>query len=180
MEEGKALFKEVVSEDYDAADRPFDFVEEGDATALVCESDPTLREKISGILKELGYRITESTTAKDALKAMRFHVFDVVVLNELFDATDPQANSVLLYLEEMLMTTRRRFFVALLSARFRTMDNMAAFNRSVRWEVRVPAWRRISRRRSRRNGSPVSSSPLFKTSTAPRRSPMTMYMLLIV
>jgi len=131
MEEGKALFKEVGSEDYDAADRPFDFVEEGDATALVCESDPTLREKISGILQELGYRITESTTAKDALKAMRFHVFDVVVLNELFDADDPQANSVLLYLEEMLMTTRRRFFVALLSARFRTMDNMAAFNRSV-------------------------------------------------
>ena len=106
MEEGKALFKEVVSEDYDAADRPFDFVEEGDTTALVCESDPAVREKISGILKELGYRITESTVAKDALKAMRFHVFDVVILNELFDSADPQANSVLLYLEEMPMTTR--------------------------------------------------------------------------
>lgn len=131
MEEGKTLFKEVVSDDYDAADRPFDFVEEGDATALVCESDPAVREKITAILKELGYLITESTTAKDALKAMRFHVFDVVLLDELFDTADPQANGVLLYLEEMPMTTRRRFFVALLGTRFRTMDNMAAFNRSV-------------------------------------------------
>jgi hypothetical protein len=31
----------------------------------------------------------------------------------------------------MVMNTRRRFFVALVSDRYRTMDNMAAFNRSV-------------------------------------------------
>jgi CheY-like chemotaxis protein len=131
MEEEKTLLKEVVSEGYDAADRPFDFVEEGGATALICESDPTLREKISDILKDFGYLITAATVAKDALKAMRFHVFDVVVLNELFDAADPQANGVLRYLEDMPMTTRRRFFVALVSSQFRTMDNMAAFNGSV-------------------------------------------------
>jgi hypothetical protein len=29
------------------------------------------------------------------------------------------------------MTTRRQMFVVLISERFRTMDNMAAFNRSV-------------------------------------------------
>jgi CheY-like chemotaxis protein len=131
MEEEKTLLKEVASEGYDAADRPFDFVEEGGATALICESDPTVREKISDSLKDLGYRITAAAAAKDALKAMRFHVFDVVVLNELFDAADPQANSVLHYLADMPMTTRRRFFVALVSSQFRTMDNMAAFNHSV-------------------------------------------------
>jgi CheY-like chemotaxis protein len=131
MEEGKTLLKEGVSEGYDAADRPFDFVEEGGATALLCESDPAVREKISGSLKELGYQITTPATAKDALKAMRFHVFDVVVLDELFDAANAQANSVLHYLEEISMTTRRRFFVALISAKYRTMDNMAAFNQSV-------------------------------------------------
>ncbi len=130
MEEGKTLLKEATS-GYDAADRPFDFVEDGGATALVCESDPDIREKISDSLKELGYLITTPTMTKDALKAMRFHVFDVIILNELFDTADPQANSVLNYLEEMPMTTRRRSVVALLSARFRTMDNMAAFNQSV-------------------------------------------------
>ncbi len=95
MEEEKTLLNEVASEDYDAADRPFDFVGEGGATALVCEPDPAVREKISDGLKELGYQITTPATAKDALKAMRFHVFDVVVLNELFDTEDPKANDVL-------------------------------------------------------------------------------------
>jgi CheY-like chemotaxis protein len=131
MEKEKTLVNEVASEDYDAADRPFDFVGEGSATALLCEPDPVVREKISGSLRDLGYQITEPATAKDALKAMRFHVFDVVVLNERFDVTDPQANSVHRYLKGMAMSTRRRFFVALVSEKFRTMDNMAAFHQSV-------------------------------------------------
>ena len=131
MEEQKALLNEVASEGYDAADRPFDFVGEGGATALVCEPDPAVREKIGGGLKDLGYQITVPISAKDALKAMRFHVFDVVVANELFDTANPEANDVLQYLENLNMATRRRTFVALVSEKCRTMDNMAAFNRSV-------------------------------------------------
>jgi CheY-like chemotaxis protein len=130
MEEKKSMLQEMTS-DYDAADRLFDFVEEKTTTALVCEPDPVTREKISESLKELGYKVMTATTAKDALKALWFFVFDVVVINELFDAADPQAESVLNYLQEMPMATRRRSFVALLNARFRTMDNMAAFNQSV-------------------------------------------------
>ena len=131
MKNDKTLLNEVASASYNPADRPFDFVGEGGATALVCEPDPALREKINDGLKEMGYQITMPATAMDALKAMRFHIFDVVVLNELFDSADPQTNSVLQYLANMVMTTRRRFFVALVSDRYRTMDNMAAFNRSV-------------------------------------------------
>jgi CheY-like chemotaxis protein len=137
MEEENTVLTEVASEDYDAADRPFDFVEEGGSTALICESHPAVREKIGGSLDDLGYRITAAAAAKDALKAMRFHVFDIVVLNELFDTADPQVNSVLNYLEDMPMTTRRRFFVALVSSRFRTLDNMAAFNRSVNIVINI-------------------------------------------
>jgi len=131
MNEDKTLLNQVASASYDPADRPFDFVGGGGATALVCEPDPAFREKISNSLKEMGYQITMPVTAMDALKAMRFHIFDVVVLNELFDTADPQTNGVLEYLENMVMTTRRRFIVALVSDRYRTMDNMAAFNRSV-------------------------------------------------
>jgi CheY-like chemotaxis protein len=131
MEEQKALLNEVASESYDAADRPFDFVGEGGATALVCEPDPAVREKIGDGLKDLGYQVTVPEKAKDALKAMRFHVFDVVVVNELFDTANPEANDVLQYLENLNMATRRRTFVALVSEKYRTMDNMAAFNRSV-------------------------------------------------
>ncbi len=139
MEEEKTLLNEVASERYDASDRPFDFVGEGELTALVCETDPAVREKISGALKELGYQITALGTTREALKAMRFHVFDVVVLNEVFDTPDPEPNAVIKYIENMAMTnianmamtTRRRLFVALVSEKCRTMDNMAAFNRSV-------------------------------------------------
>jgi CheY-like chemotaxis protein len=131
MEEEKTLLDEVAAEGYDAADRPFDFVGEGGATALVCEPDPAVRDKIVGALREMNYQITEPATAKEAIKYMRFHVYDVVVLNELFDSEDKAANDVLTYLANLAMTTRRRIFVVLVSERYRTMDNMAAFNNSV-------------------------------------------------
>jgi CheY-like chemotaxis protein len=131
MEEQKTLLNEIALEEYDAGDKPFDFLEEGGETALVCEPDPAVREKISRGLKELGYQITTPEKAKDALKAMRFHIFDLVVANECFDTANPDANDVLQYLENLNMSTRRRFFVALISEKYRTTDNMAAFNRSV-------------------------------------------------
>lgn len=131
MEEQKTLLNEVAAEGYDAADKPFDFVGEGGATVLVCEPDPAVREKIGAGLKASGYQVTAPASAKDALKAMRFHLFDVVVLNELFDTANPDENDVLQYLENLNMSTRRRTFVALVSDRYRTSDNMAAFNRSV-------------------------------------------------
>jgi CheY-like chemotaxis protein len=137
MEEEKTLLNEVASEDYDAVYRTFDFVGEGGATALVCEPDPAVRKKICGGLEEPGYRITTPETATEALKAMRFHIFDVVVLNELFDTQDRKANAVLSYLANMAMTTRRRFFVALVSGTYRTMDKMAAFNRSVNVVINI-------------------------------------------
>jgi CheY-like chemotaxis protein len=131
MEEEKTLLDELAAEDYDAADRPFDFVGEGGATALVCEPDPAVRDKIVGALREMNYQITEPVTAKEAIKYMRFHVYDVVVLNELFDREDKAANDVLNYLAGLAMTTRRKIFVVLVSEKYRTMDNMAAFNNSV-------------------------------------------------
>jgi len=131
MEEEKTLAHQVTSDTYDASDKPFDFVEEGAETAMICESDPAMKEKIGNAVKSLGYQITEPATAKDALKYMRFHVFNVVILNENFDSSDATANDVLNYLANLNMSTRRRIFVALVSGSFRTSDNMAAFNKSV-------------------------------------------------
>ena len=137
MEEEKTLLNEVASEDYDFANRPLDFIGDVGATALVAESDPVVRKKIGDSLEELGYLITIPATAKEALKAMRFHIFDVIVLNELFDTEDPRTNAVLSYLENMAMSTRRRFFVALVSGTYQTMDRMAAFNRSVNMIINI-------------------------------------------
>ena len=131
MEEDKSLLHEVATDVYDASDLPFDFIEAESETAIICESDPQMKDAVNAALKELGYQITEASSARDALKRMRFHVYDVVVLNEIFDAPNPDANDVLTYLQGLSMDVRRQMFVSLVSGRYRTMDNMAAFRRSV-------------------------------------------------
>lgn len=131
MEQEKTLISQVDESLYDAADKPFDFVDMEGETALICESDLSLREKISESMKSMGYMLTEAASAKDALKKMRFHTYDVIILDELFDTAAPDENDVLRYLEGLSMATRRDTFVALITDRFRSMDNMAAFNKSV-------------------------------------------------
>lgn len=123
------------AESYDAADRPFDFIEAGGATAIVCEADVEKRAKLNAALKSLDYRITEAANAKDALKRMRFHVYDVAVIDERFDAENPDDNAVLKYLAGLNMSIRRQTFVVLVTERFRTLDNMAAFTKSVNMTI---------------------------------------------
>ncbi len=127
----EAGFEEVDSDDYDAEDKPFDFVEEDGKTALICEADPDNLAIIQQALKGLDYHAVIAPDARDALKKMRFHVFELAIVNEDFFTNDPDRNGVLIYLERLQMTVRRKMFVALISSRFRTNDNMMAFNKSV-------------------------------------------------
>jgi DNA-binding response OmpR family regulator len=131
MEEDKNLLQDTIPNDFGTADQPFDFIESEEGTALVCEEDTQLKSAVSAILKELGYHVTEVPSARVALKRMRFHIYDVVVLNESFDATSPDVNDVLKYLQGLSMVVRRQTFVVLLSSRYQTMDNMASFYQSV-------------------------------------------------
>ncbi len=134
---GQTLFDEASTDSYDAAERPFDFVEEGVETALICEGDPVYRKKIQAALEALGYRVTYPANARETLKQMRFHVFDMVVVNEKFDTPDPDHNNILRYLETLTMSIRRNIFVAMISDRFRTGDSMAAFHKSVNMIIGV-------------------------------------------
>jgi hypothetical protein len=129
--EKKTILDEVDADDYDASDKPFDFVEEGVKTALLCEPDAASQTKIKTGLYNMDYHITAPRLPKDALKQMRFHVFDIVVLNERFGTQTPDMNPVLKYLDRLNMSIRRNIFVTLITNRYRTMDNMAAFNKSV-------------------------------------------------
>jgi predicted Zn finger-like uncharacterized protein len=124
-------FEEDENEGYDSAEKPFDFMEEEGKTALICESDALIREKIRPSLDILEYHITEVPNSREALKKMRYHNYDLVVVNEYFDTQDPDANPLLIFLERMHMESRRTIFVTLLTSRFRTMDQMVAFQKSV-------------------------------------------------
>lgn len=110
---------------------PFGYIEEGIETALICEQDPAVRERICDVLSAKGYWFTEADDARSALRSMRYHVYDLVVVNEMFNTTNPSSNSVLISMERQPMAVRRKVFVTLLSQRFRSMDPMTAFNQSV-------------------------------------------------
>jgi predicted Zn finger-like uncharacterized protein len=124
-------FKGLDENNYDASDKPFDFIEEEGNTALVCESDTDMLKRIVGSLNLLEYHVTVSDSGRDALKKMRYHQYDLVVINEAFHCADPDSNMVLLYLERLNMSIRRGMYVAMISSKYRTMDQMMAFRHSV-------------------------------------------------
>ncbi len=128
---------EIAPDTYDASEKPFDFIEEEGKTVLVCEPDPAIMKKVTSALNIMEYLITEAKNYQDALKKMRYHLYDLILVNEDFDTNNPDANSVLIYLERLNTSTRRNMFVAMISRRFRTMDNMMAFNKSVNMIINI-------------------------------------------
>ncbi len=119
------------SPDDTAIGSPFDFLEEGTLTAMICEPGDRIRGQLRPVLEGMKYVIAEPKTPRDALKQMRSHDFDLIVVNETFGTPDPDANHVLKYLDQLSMHVRRNIFVALISNRFKTLDNMMTFNKSV-------------------------------------------------
>jgi CheY-like chemotaxis protein len=137
MNEAKEHSRENSNGSYDASDRPFDFIEDGTETALICEPDSSIRSKITDFLQKEGVRITEPASAQEALKNMRFHVYQIMVIDEYYETDDDRNNVILRYLNGLSMGIRRNIFVVLVTRRFRTMDKMAAFNKSVNIVVNV-------------------------------------------
>ncbi len=125
------------TEDFDFNEKPFDFIEEEGLTALLCEQDPVARQTIENALNLMDYQSTVAESARDALKRMRYHTYDLIVVNESFDTNNPDANGVLIYLERLGMSVRRNIFVAMISNRYRTMDNMMAFHGSVNLIINI-------------------------------------------
>lgn len=122
---------------YDSSEKPFDFVEEDYETALICEADPGIREKIKIALELMEYSITLAENTRDALKNMRYHTYDLIVLNERFDTSNPDINGILIYLNRLVMAERRKITLFLLTDRYPTMDTMEAFHRSANIIVNV-------------------------------------------
>ena len=121
----------ISEESFDPYDEPFDFVEEEGQTALICEQDSHLKSIFKNALVTLEYHTSEADSIRDALTKMRFHTYDLIVVNEKFDSESPVGNSVLVHLERLPMALRRNIFVTLITNQYRTMDHMAAFHKSV-------------------------------------------------
>jgi predicted Zn finger-like uncharacterized protein len=136
-ETGAGAMGDLHEDTYDAAEKPFDFVEEEGKTVLICESDPAVKKTLVFTLENMEYHITDAKDTRDAVTKMRYHVYDLILVNESFDTANPDQNGVLGYLERLSMPVRRDIFVTMISNRFRTMDNMMAFNKSVNMVLNV-------------------------------------------
>ncbi len=116
-------------EAYDASDKPFDFVDDDKRTALICMAGEASRTQASDALEEMDYAVTWAADVRQALTRMKYHLFNVIVVDDRFDP--PGQPGVLDALRALEMVSRRRIFVVLVTQQFRTQDNMAAFHGSV-------------------------------------------------
>jgi hypothetical protein len=119
------------AEGTDSPERPFDYRETGNETAMICERDPSLRQKISSALKSLEFNVIDPATAKEALKYSGFHSFNIIIVNENFDEDEQEGNRILKFFESLTMSIRRQTFIVMISSTFPTMDDMNAYNKSV-------------------------------------------------
>lgn len=118
-------------DDVESSEKPFDFIEEEGKIALICESDTVVRDALVRALEILEYHVSVAKDNRDALRNLRYKAYDLVIVDEYFSTKDPERNGILIYLERLHMHMRRNMFVTLISDRFRTMDHMMAFCKSV-------------------------------------------------
>ena len=130
MSEEKETLDATGSE-IDYSGRPFGYLNPDSETAMICEQDTAIRGEINKALKALNMDIVEPMTFKEALRYLRFHIFNVIVVDENFDIGTWDVNYVLDYIENLIMPLRRKTFVVLISDTYPTMDNMRAYNKSV-------------------------------------------------
>ena len=128
-EEQKAANTSTEKMDYSG--RPFGYLSPDKETAMICVQDQNTCALINNSLIELNYDTVKPATFKEALRYMRFHIFDVIVVDENFDISVLEVNQVLNYIENLVMPIRRQSFVVLLSEIYPTLDSMRAYSRSV-------------------------------------------------
>jgi len=119
----------VDSRVYGAGDKPFDFVDDARKTLLLCMKNQRSRDSLLKALGSMGYIVTLAEDVSHALTAMKYHLFDVVMVDDQFDM--PGKPGVFDYFSSLEMVSRRRIFVVLATREIRTMDKMMAFAKSV-------------------------------------------------
>jgi hypothetical protein len=129
MTEGKPVVTAADRIDY--SERPFGYIRPESETAMICEQDSVIRDMVDGELKKMGFLTVTPASDKEAFKHMGFHDFNVIFIDEDFDAREWGTNNVLRYLENLDMDIRRKSYVVLISQTMATMDYLQAYNKSV-------------------------------------------------
>jgi len=125
--------KDIVSgetEELEQDSSPLELFEEGTRLALVLSGNDGQINDISSVLEELKYKPIVAPSIQDAMGKLRLHHFDLIILSDGFDGQNLEGSPVAHYLNHLSMSVRRKIFLALVSDKFKTMDNMMAFTLS--------------------------------------------------
>lgn len=105
--------------------------EEGLKKAMVCIEAEQVAKQVCDAIKELKFSPDIPVDVQDAFDKIRFNQYDLIIIDENFGGKGIEGNEFLKHLQFMPMVTRRKIFVALIGSRFKTFDNMSAFEQSV-------------------------------------------------
>ena len=125
--------KDIVSGETDELEKdssPLELFEEGTRLALVLNGDDGQINDISSALEKLSYKPIVAPSMQDAMGKLRLHYFDLIILSDGFGGQNLEGSTVTHYLNHLSMSVRRKIFLALVSDKFKTMDNMMAFTLS--------------------------------------------------
>jgi len=109
----------------------FDFITATDKPALLGLSTPELQETAKNALEQLGYKVHTAVNHGEFLHKFSQVPYQVVVIEELFSATNPSENESLLALQRMPMSVRRQSVVVLFGFNMATFNPMQAFQQCV-------------------------------------------------
>lgn len=108
-----------------------DIVDEGVRTALLCATDVKRAERIAQALQELDFWVVHALRPGFALGKLHHNHYDLIVLEENFNAGQDSTNLVLHHVQLLPMHQRRQFFLCLLSPDKPSMDENLAFRTGV-------------------------------------------------
>src|SRR5712671_7490804 len=109
----------------------FDFISASDKPALLAFSTPEWLEAARTALTELGYKVHTAATHGDFLIRFSQIRYQVVIVEELFAASNISENQTLQSLQLMAMNQRRHSTVILFGDSFQTFTPLQAFQQSV-------------------------------------------------
>lgn len=109
----------------------FDFLTPDDKPALVALSTPEMEETAKTALDQLGYKVHIVSNHGEFLHKFTQIPYQVVIMDELFNAASAEDNESLLTLQKMPMSMRRHTVVILLGFSLATFNPMQAFQQGV-------------------------------------------------
>jgi len=95
--------------------------------ALVCEDEKLFQEAVASTLRNLGYKVEIASDKAGSLKALQKKSYDIVTVDHRFPDDEEGGFEILKAINGLPPETRRRMFVAYISADLATMDTNSAF-----------------------------------------------------